>query len=57
MDLSLLKDSLSDFATLGKNLGPALQGIPTLLNSIIAFFQNFGDLAETTGDAAGNLSS
>ena len=57
MDLSLLKDNLSDFATLGKNLGPALQNIPTLLTSIINFFTNFGDLAETTGDTAGNLSS
>lgn len=57
MDLSLLKDNLSDFATLGKNLGPALQNIPTLLNAIVSFFTNFGDLTETTGDAAGNLSS
>ena len=57
MDLSILKDSLSDFATLGKNLGPALQNIPTLLTNILNFFQNFGDLAETTGDNAGNLSS
>ena len=57
MDLSLLKDSLSDFATLGKNLGPALQNIPTLLTSIINFVQNFGNLTETTGEAAGNLSS
>lgn len=57
MDLSLLKDSLSDFATFGKNLGPALQNIPGLLTDIINFFQNFGDLAETTGDNAGNLSS
>ena len=57
MDLSLLKDSLSDFATLGKNLDGALQTIPTLLIGILNFFQNFGDLAETTGDNAGNLSS
>ena len=57
MDLSLLKDSLSDFATLGKNLGPALQNIPGLLTSIINFLQGFGDNAETTGEAAGNLSS
>lgn len=57
MDLSLLKDSLSDFATLGKNLDGALQGIPTLLIDIIQFFQNLGDDAEVTGEAAGNLSS
>ena len=50
MDLSLLKDSLSDFATLGKNLGPALQNIPALLTGIINFFQNFGDNTDTTGD-------
>lgn len=57
MDLSLLKDSLSDFATLGKNLDGALQSIPTLLIGIINFFQNFGDLAETTGDNVTGLSS
>ena len=57
MDLSLLKDNLSDFATLGKNLGPALKNIPELLIDIVNFFTNFGDLAETTGDTAGNLSS
>lgn len=57
MDLSLLKDSLSDFATLGKNLGPALKNIPELLLDIIAFFQGFGDNVDDTSDAAGNLSS
>lgn len=57
MDLSLLKDNLSDFATLGKNLGPALQNIPQLLTDIINFFTNFGDLAEGTGDAVNNFSS
>ena len=57
MDLSLLKDNLSDFATLGKNLGPALQNIPTLLTSIVNFFTNFGDLTDNTGDAVNSLSS
>lgn len=57
MDLSLLKDNLSDFATLGKNLGPALKNIPELLIDIVNFFTNFGDLAEDTSDTAGSLSS
>ena len=33
MDLSLLKDNLSDYATFGKNIGTALQSIPTVLKS------------------------
>lgn len=57
MDLSLLQDSLSDFATLGKNLGAAFTGVPELLLSIVEFFNSFGDNTETTSDAANNLSS
>ena len=57
MDLSLLKDNLSDYATFGKNIGTALQTIPTLLNSILDFFTGFGDNADTTGKAFENLSS
>ena len=56
MDLSLLKDSLSDFATFGKNIEGALK-VPGLLLEIIAFFQGFGTNVEVTGEAAGNLSS
>ena len=50
MDLSLLKDNLSDFATFGKNVGAAFQGIPNLLTSIVSFFDNFGTLTDTTGE-------
>ncbi|WP_155274392.1 PorH family porin [Corynebacterium glutamicum] len=57
MDLSLLKDNLADYATFGKNVGTALQSIPTLLNSILDFFTNFSDNADTTGDAFKGLSS
>ncbi|WP_158407475.1 PorH family porin [Corynebacterium glutamicum] len=57
MDLSLLKDNLADYATFGKNVGTALQSIPTLLNSILDFFTNFSDNADTTGDAFKSLSS
>lgn len=50
MDLSLLKDNLADFAVFGKNVGLAFQGIPTLLTSVIGFFDNAGELTdETTG--------
>lgn len=38
MDLSTIKDNLSDFATFGKNIGDVLQGLPKLLLSIIGFF-------------------
>lgn len=48
MDLSLLKDNLSDYATFGKNIGTALQDAPALLTSIIDFFTGFGDNADTT---------
>lgn len=57
MDLSLLKDNLSDFATFGKNVGAAFQGIPTLLTSFLEFFDNFGDNTEETSDAVDNFSS
>lgn len=50
MDLSILKDSLSDFATFGKNIDDVFQGVPNLLTGIINFFQNFGDNTDTTGD-------
>lgn len=56
MDLSLLKDTLSDFATFGKNIETALD-IPKVLLAVIDFFQSFGDNVEDTSDAAGNLSS
>ncbi|WP_157776026.1 PorH family porin [Corynebacterium crudilactis] len=48
MDLSLLKDNLSDYATFGKNIGTALQSIPELLGSILYFFDNIGDISEAT---------
>ncbi|WP_158023698.1 PorH family porin [Corynebacterium glutamicum] len=57
MDLSLLKETLSDYATFGGNIGTALQDIPTLLTSILSYFENFGDLADTTGDNLDNFSS
>lgn len=50
MDLSLLKDNLSDFATFGKNIGDVFQGVPNVLTFIVSFFDNFGDLTDTTGD-------
>lgn len=50
MDLSLLKDNLSDYATFGKNIGDVFQGVPNVLGFIINFFDNFGDLTDTTGD-------
>lgn len=50
MDLSLLKDNLSDFATFGKNIGDVFQGVPNVLTLIVNFFDNFGDLTDTTGD-------
>lgn len=57
MDLSLLADSLDDYSTFGGNIGDALKDIPTLLTSIITFFEKFGDNAEITGDAFDGLSS
>lgn len=50
MDLSLLKDNLSDYATFGKNIGDVFQGVPNVLGFIVSFFDNFGDLTDTTGD-------
>ncbi len=50
MDLSLLQDSLSDFATFGKNVGTAFQDIPAVLLSIVNFIDNFGDLTDATGN-------
>lgn len=50
MDLSLLKDNLSDYATFGKNIGDVFQGVPNVLTFIVSFFDNFGDLTDTTGD-------
>ncbi len=57
MDLSLLKETLSDYATFGGNIGTALQNIPTLLESILDFFNNFGELAGTTGENLDSFSS
>lgn len=57
MDLSLLKETLSDYATFGGNIGTALQDIPTLLASILNFFKNFEVLADTTGDNLDSFSS
>lgn len=57
MDLSLLKETLSDYATFGGNIGTALQNIPTLLTSILSFFNNFGELAGTTGENLDTFSS
>lgn len=50
MDLSLLKDNLSDYATFGKNIGDVFQGVPNVLSFIINFFDNFGELTDTTGE-------
>lgn len=57
MDLSLLKDAFSDYATFAKNIGPALQSIPTLLSSVLGFFTNFGENADITSSAFKGLSS
>ncbi|ANR63583.1 PorH family porin [Corynebacterium glutamicum] len=57
MDLSLLKETLGNYETFGGNIGTALQDIPTLLTSILNFFKNFGDLADTTGDNLDSFSS
>lgn len=50
MDLSLLQDSFSDFATFGKNVGIVFKNIPELLLDVLGFFDNFGDNTETTGN-------
>lgn len=57
MDLSLLKETLGNYETFGGNIGTALQGIPALLTSILNFFDNFGALADTTGDNLDSFSS
>ncbi|AGN20234.1 hypothetical protein J433_07215 [Corynebacterium glutamicum MT] len=57
MDLSVLKETLGNYETFGGNIGTALKGIPTLLTSILNFFDNFGALADTTGNNLDKLSS
>lgn len=57
MDLSLLKDNLSDFATFGKNVGTAFQDAPALIAQFLGFFDNFGDNTEDTSTAIDNFSS
>lgn len=57
MDLSLLKETLGNYETFGGNIGTALQNIPTLLESILDFFNNFGELAGTTGENLDSFSS
>ena len=52
MDLGTIQGQLADFATFGKNIGTALQNIPTLLTSIIGFVDNFGTLSSATETAA-----
>lgn len=57
MDLSLLKETLSDYATFGGNIGTAFQSIPTLLTDILDFVNNFGKYADNTETGFKALSS
>lgn len=57
MDLAIIQGLLNDFATFGKNIGTALQNIPTLIGSIVDFFTNFNETADNTDAAFDSLSS
>ena len=52
MDLGTIQGQLNDFTTFAKNIGTALQNIPTLLNSIVTFVGNFDALSSATETAA-----
>lgn len=57
MDLSVIKDILSDYSTFGRNIGTALQSIPSLIVDVFDFFNNFGDLADASDAGSSTLSS
>ena len=50
MDLGTIQDALNDFATFGKNIGPALQNWQDLVYTIVEFLGGEGSSqAEETG--------
>ncbi|MDO5669379.1 MAG: PorH family porin [Corynebacterium sp.] len=51
MDLGTIQDAFADFATFGKNIGKAFQGIPDNVSLFVNFFQNFETLSSTTETA------
>ena len=55
MDLGTIQDLLNDFATFGKNIDNALQGVPGLLTSLVAFVDGGAEAgAETTSSLLGS---
>jgi len=51
MDLGTIQDAFADFATFGKNIGKAFQGIPDNITAVLTFFDNFEALSSTTEEA------